>query len=159
MRTLKGHRKTLFILCPFFLVTALLIAGYFIKSQVIEIGDGRILLRAGSGEIFTHCFMHSMYDVSVCEKFRVGKGSLTLFHVETESKAALEYYGIENNKEDNVRRTFTEIIIPAESAGRHRFIMRERKIHPDESYAKGRHIRIRLVEISATARIFNEFWR
>lgn len=159
MKAIKGHRKRLLLLCPFFLAVGFVIAGYFIKAQVLEIGDGGLSFSVKPGEIFAHCFIHSMYDVPVCEKFRVEKGTFTLFYIETQSDAALEYYGIEKRQENNVNRRFTEMIIPAESSGRHRIQIGNREIHPDKSYTKDRHIRIRIIEIPVAAHIFHELWR
>lgn len=159
MNTVKGYRRRLFFLYPFFLLIIPGAAGYFIKVQTLVIGDSGVYYSVSIGDVFIHKFVHSMYDVEVKEKFIIGSDDFTLFHVET-SDAALEYYAIEGRHENNVNRRFKEILIPTESIGRHSIEINNQILHHEKFSGSSRHICIELKEMPLVVYLFYVFfWR
>jgi hypothetical protein len=117
--TISGHRVLAHLLCFAVLITAVAFMVIFVDSQVIEIRGPGLFYPVENGDTVTHAFVHSMYDVPVFERFRIENAAMHLFHVNSVSDAALEYYGIENRHESNVDRRITEFCIPIDSIGSH----------------------------------------
>jgi hypothetical protein len=101
------------------IILCLLAARLVFHLQVVEVGENGSYFLEKDEYILSHEFIHSMYDVSVVERFNVRDGSLILFHVDSPSDAALEYYMIEKRHEGNVNRNISEFRIPTSSVGRH----------------------------------------
>ena len=145
-------------------VSAVLIAGLAaafisIDTPVIEIGESRRCIAVKTGDSMTHTFIHSMYDVPVFERFRIENDGMHLFHVDSESLAALEYYDIENRLENNVSRRIQEFSIPAESIGSHVLIIGNRQISLSGLKDGERSTPVRLTRRPAIVNRVNFLWR
>ncbi len=154
---IKGYRRRLFPLYPFFLLIALCAAAYFINLQTLMIGSNDVFFAVKPGDVFIHKFVHSMYDVEVKEKFLIGSDGFTLFHVET-SDSALEYYAIEGRHENNVNRRFNDILIPSESMGRHSIEINNHILNLEKFSGRSRHIRIKLEKMPLVSYLFYVFF-
>jgi hypothetical protein len=117
--TICRHRAAPRLLCFAALIIAAVFGVISIDSQFIEIRGPGLLYPVQNGDTVTHAFIHSMYDVPVFERFRIENAAMHLFHVDSISDAALEYYGIENRHENNVNRRIREFCIPIGSIGSH----------------------------------------
>jgi hypothetical protein len=146
-----------------FLYLALLVVGcaaigFVVRVQVLQVGDGGPVFRLAEGEVFSLCYIQSMYGVPVTEKLRVEKGHLLLFHV-ISSDAALEYFGIERKEENNVRRALVEFSIPRASVGQHALTIRDREMRLGGLSREGEHIRIRIAQMPIIVYIATHVWR
>lgn len=128
----------------FLIIFCLSVAGLVFNMQVVEVGENGICLLVKKGDIISHEFIHSMYDVPVVERFKVENGSLNLFHVDSPSDAALEYYMIEKRNEGNVNRAISEFCIPTSSIGKHILKINDKSISIATSQTGDRCVRIRL---------------
>jgi hypothetical protein len=130
-----------------------------IDSQVIEIGGFALRYPVQYGDIVMHTFIHSMYEVPVIERFRIENGRMHLFHVDSESHAALEYYGIENRLENNVTRRIREFSIPVDSIGLHMLFIGNQAVSLSTVNSGTPSIRIRLIQQPAVVNWVNSLWR
>ncbi|MCX7966797.1 MAG: hypothetical protein N2596_09255 [Syntrophorhabdaceae bacterium] len=95
------------------------------KVQVLEIGEGGWPIRVRNKDEIILQYTHSMFGVPVIEKFFVEDGSLILYHVDT-NYAALEYFGIEGKKKDNIKLIIKEFSIPKDSIGKHTLYVKDK---------------------------------
>jgi hypothetical protein len=140
------------------LTTGCLAAGYLVRIDTLHIGEDGPVFRVEEGQIFSLCYIHSMYGVPVTEKFRIDDRGFTLFHV-VSSDAALEYFGIESNKENNVRRTLAEFSIPRSSIGRHVLSIGHSAVRLEDLAGQGEQIRIRMARMPVIEYIVKHQWR
>jgi hypothetical protein len=82
-----------------------------------------------------------------------------LFHVDSESHAALEYYGIENRLENNVTRRIQEFSIPVDSIGLHMLYIGNQAVSLSTVNPGKPGIRIRLIQQPAVVNWVNSLWR
>lgn len=158
-QTRNEHRLTPRWMGLAFLIAGLALASIAIDSLVIEIGSSGRCIPVENGDVLTHTFIHSMYDVPVIERFRIENEEMHLFHVDSESGAALEYYGIENHHENNVSRRIQEFSIPVDSIGSHVLFIGNRHIFLSDLNEGGHSIRIRLTRLPAIVNWVNFLWR
>jgi len=124
-----------------------LTARWVFHLQVVEVGENGSYFSVKDEDIISHEFIHSMYDVLVVERFKVWDGSLILFHVDSPSDAALEYYMIEKRHEGNVNCNISEFCIPTSSIGRHILKIKNQSISLGVSQTRGRQVCIRLTRL------------
>lgn len=141
------------------LAVALLTVGLCKNLLLVQIDNPEVLARVSQGNVLVHTYMHSMYQVPVSEKFRIERGHFRLFHVKTDSYAALECLGLEEREEPNVYLAFTEFSIPAASIGNHTLRLHDRDIPLGTHQDKEGRIRVKLVEMPALVYIARLFWR
>jgi len=159
MMPFPGQRrlKRRFWLCV--LIIGLAAAALTVDSQMIEVGNQGLLFPVTDGDLVSHGFTHSMFGVRVIERFRIQNGCLNLFHVESESDAALEYYGIENRHVNNVNRQVREFRIPVASIGSHVLNIRNQSVFLGTSQTSERSILIRLSTRPAIVNWVYSIWR
>jgi hypothetical protein len=155
----SGYRKTRFLLYPLLCLVSILAIGFLVKLRTVEIGDNGQYFPVSEGEIFVLEYTHSMYQVPVREKFRVEDTYFILFHVETQSDAVLEYFGIGDKKENNVRKVLKEFSIPVASIGKHMLYIKDRKIPLDAANNNQENINIKLLKIPLITYIIHTLWR
>ena len=132
--------------------------GYTARVHVLRVGERGPAFRMAEGEIFSLYYIHSMYGVPVTEKIRVENGHLTLYHI-VSSEAALEYFGIEKNGENNAGRALVEFSIPRASIGNHELRIKHRKIRVRELAGQDEPVRITLANIPFTSYVAERVWR
>jgi hypothetical protein len=159
LQTRNEHRPTPWWIGSAFFIAALALAFIAIDIRIIEIGASGLSIPVKNGDVMTHTFIHSMYDVPVIERFRIENDGMHLFHVDSESGAALEYYGIENRHENNVSRRIQEFSIPVDSIGSHVLSIGNRHIFLSDLNEGGHSIRIRLTRLPAIVNGVNFLWR
>jgi hypothetical protein len=162
MKRRTGYRSKRSFLYPFFsfLIFALTVAlGFLVKVQVLEIGSSSLRMPVSKGDVFSHKFTHSMYGATVCEKFRVEDGYFTLFHVMTQSDAALEYYAIESRDVGNVNRQYREFTIPAASVGNHVLKLDNREMALATHPGRDGSIRVQLIRVPVAVYFVDHLWR
>lgn len=154
----RRRRITAVLLCLLLCVSAACFAVLLIKVQILKIGDSGIFFRVINGNIITLRYTHSMYGVPVTERLRVENGRLELFHVKT-SDAALEYFGIEEKGENNVKNSLKEFIIPADSVGQHSLSVQGHEISLSNIPAESKKIYITIVKQPLILYLFKSCWR
>jgi hypothetical protein len=159
MMPFSGQRRLKWRIWPCILVLGVATAALMLNSQMIEVGDRGMFILVADGEIISHEFIHSMFDVRVIERFRIENGWLHLFHVDSESDAALEYYGIENRHENNVNQRIREFRIPIESIGSHKLHVRNQTVSLGVLQSSERCILIRLSSRPAVVNLAYSLWR
>ncbi len=142
----------------FLAILCFLVAGWVFRLQVVEVGDQGLLFPVKNGDVISHEFSHSMYDVPVVERFSVRDGSLNLFHVISPSDAALEYYMIEGRHEGNVNLNVSEFSIPAGSSGGHVLKIKNQSVFLGFSQTGGRSIRVCLTRLPVIIYCVRSFW-
>jgi hypothetical protein len=159
MMPFSGQRRLKWRIWPCILVLGLTAAALNVDSQMIAVGNQGLFFPVANGDIISHEFIHSMYDVRVIERFRIENGWLHLFHVDSESNAALEYYGIDNRRENNVNRRIREFRIPVGSIGSHALHVRNQTVSLGVSQTSERCIFIRLSSRPAVVNWAYSLWR
>jgi len=154
-----GQRSLKRLLWPCILITGLAAAAFTVDSQIIEVGNTGLFFPVTDGDVVSHEFTHSMYDVRVIERFRIENGCLNLFHVASESDAALEYYGIDNRHVNNANRQIREFGIPVASIGSHVLNIRNQSVFLGALQASEHSIHIRLSSRPAIVNGFYSLWR
>ena len=151
-----GRRRVLLWLL--FCILGAPLAISFFRVQAICVGDPGLLLRVSPGDLFTLRYTHSMYGVEVEEKFRVGSGVFTLYHVNS-SPAALEYFGTEHPESGNTSRSLNGFSIPAASVGNHRLLLKGRDLELRPLARQRDSIPVRLVTLNPFKYLLHPFWR
>jgi hypothetical protein len=151
-----GRRRVL--LCLVLCILGGAFAASFFGVQALCVGDPGLLLRASPGDHFTLRYTHSMYGVEVEERFRVGSGLFTLFHVKT-SPAALEYFGIEHPESGNVSRSLDGFSVPAASVGNHWLLLNGRDLELRAVAGNRDSVPVRLVTLGLFTYLFHSLWR
>ena len=128
------------------------------RVQAIRVGDPGLLLKVSPGDLFSLRYIHSMYGVEVEEKFRVGSGAFTLYHVSS-SPAALEYFGIEHPESENSHRTLDGFSVPAASVGNHRLLLKGRDLELRTMAGSHASVAVQLVHLSLFHYLFHPLWR
>jgi hypothetical protein len=132
------------------------VIGSILQIQVIEVKNTQLYIFVRDGDIISHEFIHSIYDVPVMEKLRICKGSMVLFFLDSPDDAALEYYWIDRRGEGNVCRRIDEFYIPVKSIGRHSVSINNEPIFVKGSSALSGGVNIRLIQIPIIAFIFKK---
>lgn len=158
MKQWPRYRRVRFLPYLTLLVAGCVAVGLLVKVQVLQVGEGGPVFRVAESEVFSLCYIQSMYSVPVTEKFRVEKGHFILFHV-ISSAAALEYFGIERKEENNVRRALVEFSIPRASVGQHVLTVKGRAIELGNIGGQGERIRIRMAQMPVIMYIATQVWR
>lgn len=153
-----GHRLKKTILYPILFLVFILFFGFIIRIQVLEIGEDSKPIRVRNRDIVVLQYTHSMYGVTVKERFIVKDGSLILYHVDT-NEAALEYFGIERKDKNNVRVDIKEFSIPKASIGNHTLFIRHMAIKIAQYNDLQGSIRIRLRQIPLMLFLISCVWR
>ncbi len=154
-----GYRLKKTILYPFiFCLFCLLLFGYIVRIQVLEIGEGGKPIRIRNRDIVTLQYTHSMYGVTVKERLIVDEGRLILYHVDT-NDAALEYFGIEGKEKYNVRVDIKGIGIPKDSIGNHILYLRDKALKISQYNDLQGIIHIRLRKIPLIVFLISYIWR
>ncbi len=143
MKTLLRRGWCQHLLCLLSLIILIPTIGLLIRVQVLAVGDEGPGFRVSEGDTFDLEYTQSMYGVPVRERFRVEKGSFTLFHV-VSTGAALEYLGIEGRREDNVKRRTTGFSVPEGSIGGHVLHVKGRMVSLNKVNGDNGHITIKL---------------
>lgn len=157
MNWISRYRSAkLLYLCLF--AVGVLTAGFWVRFQVLEIGNEGPCVPVSEGDIISLQYMHSMYGVPVEERLRVEGGRLALFHVVT-SDAALEYYGIERRDEGNTRRVVDEFHIPRDSVGGQTLTVKNRRIVLRDLPGEQGNVTIRLAREPILLYVVYRIWR
>jgi hypothetical protein len=127
--------------------TTILAVGLARPVLVLDVGDGLTSVRVSAGDVLTHTYRHSMYEVPVSEKIRIDDEGFRLFHVVTESDAALWYLGLEKRDEHNVDREFGEFTVPAASIGVHVIRLHDRDIPLGTGEGRAGKIRVKILKM------------
>jgi len=141
------------------LAAALFTVGLCKNLLLVQINCPEVVARVSEGEVLVHTYIHSMYQVPVSEKFRIERGHFRLFHVKTDSYAALEYLGLETKDEPNVDGKFTEFAIPPASIGNHVLRLHDRDILLGTDQNRDASIRVKLVEEPLLVYVARLLWR
>jgi hypothetical protein len=140
-------------------IVCLLAAGWVFHLRVVEVGDQGLCFPAKNGDVISHTFFHSIYDVPVIERLKVREGSFNLFHVDSPSDAALEYYMIEGRHEGNVNRNIIEFCIPKSSNGGHVLNINDQSIVLGNTLTEGKSVCIRLNRLPVIVYCVRRLWR
>ncbi|MEW6112885.1 MAG: hypothetical protein AB1664_12210 [Thermodesulfobacteriota bacterium] len=143
----RGAKALLLFLA--ILAAALLTVGLCKNLLLVQIDNPEMLIWVSEGDVLVHTYMHSMYQVPVSERFRIERGHFMLFHVKTDSYAALEYLGLQRKDEPNVDEKFREFSIPSASIGNHALRLHDSDIPLGTHQDKEGSIRVKLVEMPA----------
>lgn len=138
-------KRVLWFLSAFII---LLTIGFSFRIKLVEVGDQQLFFEVKDGDILSHEFTHSIYNVPVIEHIRIDQKSLHLFHVTSPSDAALEYYMIEGKHEFNVNSKIEEFYIPTASIGEHRLRINDQVVLNSIFRAQEGSVRIRLTRLS-----------
>jgi hypothetical protein len=160
MNPAEGHaaRQRVLLFCLLFFVVGGTSSVLSSQVQALRVGNPGLLLRVSSGDLFTLRYTHSMYGVEVEEKFRVGSGVFTLFHVRS-SAAALEYFGIERSESGNAVRDLDAFSIPTASTGNHRLLLKDRDLQIRALAGSRDSVPVRLVHLTLFNYLFHPLWR
>ncbi|MEW6533231.1 MAG: hypothetical protein AB1473_20540 [Thermodesulfobacteriota bacterium] len=155
----SGRSPKTLVLVLVILAAALLTVGLCKNLLLVQIDNPEVLAPVSEGDVLVHTYMHSMYQVPVSEKFKIERGHFRLFHVKTDSYAALEYLGLERKDEPNVDVAFAEFSIPAASIGKHMLRLHDREIPLGTHQDSNGRIRVKLVQASAVVYFARLLWR
>ena len=150
--------RTLVLLLLSF-AAALLAVGLWKDLPAVKIGNPEVMVPVSEGDVFSHTYIHSMYQVPVSEKFRIEYGHFRLVHVQTQSDAVIAYLGLEGKNEPNAHGNFREFSVPAASIGDHVLRFNDRDVPLGTHEGRDGTIHVKLARVPVLTYFAHLVWR